>query len=108
MNTPQPPKAKTVLGHMATKYTEKNEKFPAPFKAIGDLSNHPTKPDSASFKPDEEAFTTLACQFTATGHVLHFVEQSGIYRAMRWGHARDFATLDDARKFLVQIGGNHG
>jgi hypothetical protein len=88
--------------------TEKNEKSPAKFKAIGDLSNHSTKPDSASFKPDKEAFTTLASQFTSTGHSLHYVKHSNSFYAERWGHARHFSTLDDARKFLVQIGGNHG
>jgi hypothetical protein len=108
LNSWGPPKAKTVLGHIAKKHIEKNEKPPAPSKAIGDLSNHSTKPDSASFKPNEEAFTTLARQFAPTGHALHYVEHTNSFYAERWGHARHFATLDDARKFLVQIGGKHG
>jgi hypothetical protein len=57
---------------------------------------------------DNEAFTTLASQFTPTGHALHCIEHSNTFYAERWGHVRDFATLDDARKFLVQIGGHHG
>jgi hypothetical protein len=108
LNSWVPPKVNTVLGHMGAKHIEKNEKPPVPSKVIGDLSNYSTKPDSASFKPDEEAFTSLASQFDPTGHSLHHVKHSNSFYAERWGHARYFSTLDDAREFLVQIGGNHG
>jgi hypothetical protein len=90
------------------KNCDPNEKSPAPSKVIGDLSTHSTDLDFASSQPDKEAFTTLACQFASTGHSLHYVENSNSFYAERWGHARHFATLDEARKFLVQIGGNHG
>ena len=62
---------------------------------------------------DEKRFTTLQAQFALLGHTLH---QSGpgdvpgpvSYLAERWGMARYLPTLDDADKFLIQVGGAHG
>jgi hypothetical protein len=71
------------------------------------IDNDDLPASNALHHTNMEAFTTVAHQFAPTGHALHFVEHSGTYQAMRWGHIRDFATLDDARKFLVQIGGRH-
>ncbi len=77
-------------------------------KAVDANSNSASGPNSSSFKLEKEEFQILASQFVPTGHALHYVEHCNSFYAMRWGHIRDFATLDDARKFLVQIGGNHG
>ena len=59
---------------------------------------------------DTERFATLKAQFAKHGHTLH---QSGLndgpgpvsYLAERWGMARHLPTLDDADKFLLQVGG---
>ena len=59
---------------------------------------------------DTERFATLKAQFAKHGHTLH---QSGpndgpgpvSYLAERWGMARHLPTLDDADKFLLQVGG---
>lgn len=59
---------------------------------------------------DTERFATLKAQFAKHGHTLH---QSGpgdgpgpvSYLAERWGMARYLPTLDDADKFLLQVGG---
>ena len=55
-------------------------------------------------------FATLQAKFALKGHTLH---QSGngdspgpaSYLAERWGLTRYLPTLDDARRFLAQIGG---
>jgi hypothetical protein len=55
-------------------------------------------------------FATLQAKFAKQGHTLH---QSGpndgpgpvSYMAVKWGMARHLHTLDDAEKFLVQVGG---
>ena len=87
------------------KNCDSREKSPAPSKAIRGLSNHTSSPDSAASKQDVEGFKALATQFAPTGHSLHFDKHSNSFYAERWGQIRDFATLDDARRFLVQIGG---
>ena len=59
---------------------------------------------------DTERFATLKSEFAKHGHTLH---QSGpgdgpgpvSYLAERWGMARYLPTLDDADKFLLQVGG---
>ena len=58
----------------------------------------------------EKQFATLRAQFVMQGHTLH---QSGpgdgpgpvSYLAERWGLARYLPTLEDADKFLLQVGG---
>ena len=60
--------------------------------------------------PEQKRFATLKAQFAQHGHTLH---QSGpgdgpgpvSYLAEKWGMARYLRTLDDAEKFLVQVGG---
>ncbi len=57
---------------------------------------------------EAERFATLQMQFAKHGHTLH---QSGpndgpvSYLAERWGMSRYLPTLDDADKFLIQVGG---
>lgn len=59
---------------------------------------------------EAERFALLKVQFAKHGHTLH---QSGpndgpgpvSYLAERWGMARYLPTLDDADKFLIQVGG---
>ena len=59
---------------------------------------------------EAKRFATLQTQFAKHGHTLH---QSGpndgpgpvSYLAERWGMARYLPTLDDADKFLIQVGG---
>jgi hypothetical protein len=80
-------------------------KSPKPSNVIGDFSNQTNCPISASSCLEEEAFFTLAQQFAPTGHSLHVDVYSNIYYVERWGHVRYCATLEDARKFLVKIGG---
>ena len=61
---------------------------------------------------DAKRFTELKNEFALHGHTLH---QSGpndglgpvSYLAERWGLARYLPTLDDAEKFLLQVGGGH-
>lgn len=55
-----------------------------------------------------KAFTTLRARFALRGHVLHrtsSVDGAATYYAERWGQVRHLPTLDDAKRFLVQIGG---
>ena len=55
-----------------------------------------------------KAFTTLRAQFALHGHTLHRTSPADgavSYLAERWGLVRYMHTLDDARRFLVQIGG---
>ena len=59
---------------------------------------------------DFKRFALLKAQFAKHGHTLH---PSGpndgpgpvSYLAERWGMARYLPTLDDADKFLIQVGG---
>ena len=54
---------------------------------------------------DTKRFATLKARYALAGHTLH---QSGPgYTSTRWGMVRYLPTLDDAEKFLVQIGGSH-
>lgn len=59
---------------------------------------------------EKKRFTTLQAKFALQGHALH---KSGpddgpgpvSYMAERWGLVRYLPTLDDADRFLAQIGG---
>lgn len=61
-------------------------------------------------KSDAKRFATLQAQFALHGHVLH---QSGpgdgpgpvSFMSERWGMARHLRTLEDADRFLVEVGG---
>ena len=56
----------------------------------------------------QKQFTTLRAQFAMQGHTLHQTSPTDgavTYYAERWGLVRYLHTLDDARRFLAQIGG---
>lgn len=56
----------------------------------------------------EKQYATLRAQFDFHGHSLHRTSPTDgpvSYYAERWGLVRYLPTLDDARRFLVQIGG---
>ncbi len=56
----------------------------------------------------EKQFTTMQALFALRGHTLHRTNPSDgpqTYFAERWGLVRYLPTLDDARRFLAQIGG---
>ena len=59
--------------------------------------------------PDhEKQFATLRAQFVLHGHALHRTsptDGAASYYAECWGLVRYLPTLDDARRFLAQIGG---
>ena len=68
----------------------------------------------AALLGEAQRFAQLKAEFTKHGHTLH---QSGpgdgpgpvSYLAERWGLARHLLTLEDAERFLKQIGGaDHG
>lgn len=55
-----------------------------------------------------KVFATLRAQFALRGHALytaHSAYGDVTYYAKRWGLVRYLPTLDDARQFLAQIGG---
>jgi len=64
------------------------------------------RPAYSNAEIEAERFARLKAEFAKHGHTLH---QSGpdpvSYLAERWGLARHLPTLDDADKFLVQVGG---
>ena len=56
----------------------------------------------------EKQFATLRAQFAMQGHTLlrtSPIDGAVTYYAQRWGLVRNLPTLDDARRFLAQIGG---
>ena len=57
----------------------------------------------------EKHFATLRAAFALQGHRLertfHGVNLEPTYYAERWGMVRHLPTLEDARRFLAQIGG---
>jgi hypothetical protein len=59
--------------------------------------------------PSNKVFTTLRAQFALRGHRLdrafHGDSKEPTYYAERWGQVRHLPTLEDAKRFLVQIGG---
>ena len=62
---------------------------------------------TVSEDPSNKAFTTLRAQFALRGHALYrtsSADGAGTYYAERWGQVRHLPTLDDAKRFLVQIG----
>lgn len=61
--------------------------------------------------PDpEKRFANLRAAFALRGHVLHRTDPAdgpvSLY-AERWGLVRYLHDLDDAQRFLAQIGGGH-
>ena len=69
--------------------------------------------NTASHDTEANRYAMLKAQFALHGHILH---QSGpgdgpgpvSYLAEKWGMARHLPTLEDAEKFLIQVGGAHG
>jgi hypothetical protein len=65
---------------------------------------------TTTHETDAKRFATLQAQFALAGHTLH---QSGpyvghdpvSYLTEHWGVARHLPTLDDADRFLIQVGG---
>lgn len=60
---------------------------------------------------NEKQYATLRAQFAMRGHCLQrtsLMDGHVTYYAERWGLVRYLPTLDDARRFLAQIGGAHG
>ena len=60
----------------------------------------------------DKRFATLQAQYAMTGHTLHQSNNSeehapASYMAVRWGLVRYLPTLEDAERFLIQIGGAH-
>lgn len=53
---------------------------------------------------NDKAFATLAAEFALAGHALMRNERGSLY-AMRWGQIKPLADLGDAKRFLLQIGG---
>ncbi len=67
-------------------------------------------PPACFLSNQEKQFTTLRAQFALTGHALDRARDAGgieTYLSERWGQVRYLPTLDDARRFLAQIGGRH-
>lgn len=57
--------------------------------------------------PSDKEFRTLQAQYALRGHTLRRGRDDGaggLYVA-RWGLIRELADLEDARRFLAQIGG---
>ncbi len=56
----------------------------------------------------ENQFTTMQSEFALRGHTLRRTSHEDgavVFYAERWGLVRYLPTLDDAQRFLVQIGG---
>jgi len=57
----------------------------------------------------EKQFSTLQAGFAMQGHRLertfHGADTEPTFYAERWGMVRHLPTLEDARRFLAQIGG---
>ncbi len=59
----------------------------------------------------QKQFATLRAQFAMQGHALHQTNPTDgpvSYMAERWGLIQHLPSLDDARRFLAQIGGSNG
>lgn len=64
--------------------------------------------DHATGERPGKEFATLAASFALAGHTLHRTNHDDgpvSYYAQRWGLVRNLASLEDARRFLAQIGG---
>jgi hypothetical protein len=74
--------------------------------SILDTSNN--HPNCAATDNDSKACATLAAQYAMTGHSLHRTHPKDgpvSYFAQRWGLVRHLPTIQDAQRFLKQIGG---
>lgn len=86
---------------------------PTPNENFTGDANYPagqrdTRIASDQVDPGNKAFVTLRAQFALRGHALYrtsTVDGAVTYYAERWGQVRHLPTLDDAKRFLVQIGG---
>jgi hypothetical protein len=57
---------------------------------------------------ERKRFETLRARFAIAGHCLHRTQPSDgavTLFATRWGLVRELPTIEDAEKFLAQIGG---
>ena len=72
-------------------------------------TDRPILPTAQELGNLEKAFATLRAQFALRGHRLdrafHGDSKEPTYYAERWGQVRHLPTLEDAKRFLVQIGG---
>jgi hypothetical protein len=72
------------------------------------LNTSTYRPDCDATDDDSKAFATLAAQYALTGHSLHRTHPKDgpvSYFAQRWGLVRHLPTIQDAQRFLKQIGG---
>ncbi len=77
--------------------------------AVGQVADQSTE-NAPIIAQAEKAFKTLQAQFSLRGHALHRASSAShqeAFYAERWGQVRYLPTLDDARRFLAQIGGRH-
>ena len=68
------------------------------------------KTEHAEFTAEKKRFATLQAKFALLGHTFHQSSPNDdpgpvSYLVERWGMARHLPSLDDAAKFLAQIGG---
>ena len=82
--------------------------------ALKNSTTQPHQPSGQEYQPadkqqcQQEAFTALAAAFKRLGHALTCIDvPNGAtrYYASNWGYAKPLASLDEARAFLEQIGG---
>ena len=88
-------------------HTTTNEKAVEAINSNG-LHTDTTGADFPTTDAQGKEFATLAAGFALTGHALHRTypnDGTVTYWAERWGLVRYLPTLDDARRFLAQIGG---
>lgn len=63
---------------------------------------------TAPARDADKEFSRLRAQFALAGHQLHRsnpTDGAVQFYATRWGLSRSLATLEDAERFLQQIGG---
>lgn len=89
-----------------------NNHHPRNKKPTGD--GNPTAGDAnnnlncSTGRRPSKAFDTLREAFALQGHALYQIDKQddpAIYWVERWGLVRYLPTIDDARRFLDQIGG---
>ncbi len=72
-------------------------------------TDRPILPTAQGLGNPEKTFATLRAQFALRGHRLdrafHGDSKEPTYYAERWGQVRHLPTLEDAKRFFVQIGG---
>lgn len=92
MRSPQKSECPAATGQIAEQTTDARILFPA--QEIGN---------------QEKQFSTLQAGFAMQGHRLertfHGADTEPTFYAERWGMVRHLPTLEDARRFLAQIGG---